>query len=233
MTEKERDLFSPEDNTMLEEEIDLFCSECNTRITPEVVAKGMPKAFECVATPPEGVYAEFLNYTYYVCACKHCGQPFFVRRANFEVPGGYMDLTEDEVLYPPERSTQLDGVPPSLKKRYKEAVLSFKVASYESCAMMCRKCIETMCTTLGANGRNLNDKLNNLYEAKKIDSRLLEWAQEIRLVGNDGAHEDDIVTRRDARDTLDFTEYILTYVFILTSRFDKYRNRRARRKSKL
>ena len=97
---------------------------------------------------------------------------------------------------------------------------------------MCRKCIETMCTTLGANGRNLNDKLNNLYEAKKTDSRLLEWAQEIRLVGNFGAHEDDIVTRRDARDTLDFTEYTLTYVFILTSRFDKYRNRRARRKSK-
>ena len=228
----EKDIFSPEDNTKLEEEIDLFCPECNIRITTKIVTKGVDTFSDSAATPPVGSYAEFLIYEYFVCTCKHCGQPFLIRRANFEVPGGYMDLTEDEVLYPPERSTQLDGVPPSLKKRYKEAVLSFKVASYESCAMMCRKCIETMCTTLGANGRNLNDKLNNLYEAKKIDSRLLEWAQEIRLVGNDGAHEDDIVTRRDARDTLDFTEYILTYVFILTSRFDKYRNRRARRKSK-
>ena len=229
----EKDIFSPEDNTKLEEEIDLFCPECNIRITTKIVTKGVDTFSNSAATPPEGVDAEFFIYEYFVCVCKHCGQPFLIRRANFEVPGGYMDLTEDEVLYPPERSTQLDGVPPSLKKRYKEAVLSFKVASYESCAMMCRKCIETMCTTLGANGRNLNDKLNNLYEAKKIDSRLLEWAQEIRLVGNDGAHEDDIVTRRDARDTLDFTEYILTYVFILTSRLDKYRNRRARRKSKL
>ena len=233
MTEKERDLFSPEDNTMLEEEIDVFCSECNTRITPEVVAKGMPKAFECVATPPEGVYAEFLNYTYYVCACKHCGQPFFVRRANFEASGEYGTFKEDEVLYPSERRTQLDGVPPSLKKRYKEAARSFKVASYESCVMMCRKCIDIMCIALGARGCDLSEKINNLYETQKIDSRLLEWAQEIRLVGNDGAHEDDIVTRRDAQDTLDFTEYILTYVFILTSRFDKYRNRRTRRKSKL
>ena len=229
----EKDIFSPEDNTKLEEEIDVFCPECNIRITTKIVTKGVDTFSNSAATPPVGSYAEFLIYEYFVCVCKHCGQPFLIRRANFEVPGGYMDLTEDEVLYPPERRTQLDGVPPSLKKRYKEAVLSFKVASYESCAMMCRKCIETMCTTLGANGRNLNDKLNNLYEAKKTDSRLLEWAQEIRLVGNFGAHEDDIVTRRDARDTLDFTEYILTYVFILTSRFDEYRNRRAKLKSKL
>ena len=228
----EKDIFSPEDNTKLEEEIDLFCPECNIRITTKIVTKGVDTFSDSAATPPEGVDAEFFIYEYFVCVCKHCGQPFFARRANFEASGEHGTFKEDEVLYPYERRTQLDGVPPSLKKSYKGAVLSFKVASYEPCVIMCRKCIETMCKALGARGRDLSEKLNNLYETQKIDSRVLEWAQEIRLVGNGGAHDDTEVTRRDARDTLDFTEYILTYVFILTSRFDKYRNRRARRKSK-
>jgi hypothetical protein len=88
--------------------------------------------------------------------------------------------------------------------------------------------LEATCKTLGAKGKDLNAKLQNLFDGGHIDSRLLNWAHEIRLIGNEAAHDPDMkVTKRDARDVIDFTESILIYVFSLTSRFEAFRTRRA------
>lgn len=81
--------------------------------------------------------------------------------------------------------------------------------------------------TFDAQGRDLNKRLVILSDAGHIDSRLLKWAHEIRLVGNEAAHEIEApVTKEDARDILDFTEAILIYIFSLTKRFDSLRARR-------
>ena len=53
------------------------------------------------------------------------------------------------------------------------------------------------------------------------------------LIGNEAAHDPDTkVTKRDARDVLDFTEAILIYVFSLTSRFEAFRARRSKSQAK-
>jgi len=66
-----------------------------------------------------------------------------------------------------------------------------------------------------------------------IDSRLLNWAHEIRLVGNEAAHDiETSVDKSDARDVLDFTEAILIYTFSLTARFRAFQARRATSKAK-
>jgi hypothetical protein len=93
---------------------------------------------------------------------------------------------------------------------------------------MCRKCLEATCKNFGAKGRDLNSKLQSLFDSGEIDSRLLNWAHEIRLIGNEAAHDADTkVTKRDACDVLDFTEAISIYVFSLTSRFEAFRARRS------
>ncbi|MFZ5450739.1 MAG: DUF4145 domain-containing protein [Thermodesulfobacteriota bacterium] len=112
---------------------------------------------------------------------------------------------------------------------YDQAARSLNASLFEPCVLMCRKCLETVCKQLGAQGRDLSKRLVNLSEAGHIDSRLLSWAHEIRLVGNEAAHEIDTpVTKEDARDILDFTEAILIYIFSLTKRFDSLKARRAR-----
>jgi hypothetical protein len=81
---------------------------------------------------------------------------------------------------------------------------------------------------LEVEGQNLNVKLDNLQQDGHIDSRLLDWAHEIRLIGNEAAHDINIpVTKLDAKDVLEFTEAILIYVFSLTKRFEAMKERRA------
>ena len=54
---------------------------------------------------------------------------------------------------------------------------------------------------------------------------ILQWANGVRIVGNDAAHDLKMeITKTDAKDTLDFTEAVLLYVFVLQSRFSEFQN---------
>ena len=91
---------------------------------------------------------------------------------------------------------------------------------------MSRKCIEAVCHELGETKGPLNRRLSNLRENGKIDQKLLEWADQLRLIGNDAAHDLEIIMEQvDAKDALDFVEAILMYVFTLTMRFEEFKRR--------
>ena len=57
---------------------------------------------------------------------------------------------------------------------------------------MCRRCLEALTKSLGAQGRNLQDKLDSLKTTGHVDSRLVEWAHSIRILGNEAAHDTDV-----------------------------------------
>ena len=67
-----------------------------------------------------------------------------------------------------------------------------------------------------------------LRERGHIDQKLLAWADELRLIGNDAAHDLHVVIEQvDARDALEFVEALLMYAFSLNRRFEEFKNRRA------
>ena len=79
-------------------------------------------------------------------------------------------------------------------------------------------------------GEKLALKLKTLAGRGIIEARLVDWAHGIRLVGNEAAHDTETeVSKEDARDALDFTEALLTYVFVLNERFAAFSQRRASR----
>jgi hypothetical protein len=138
-------------------------------------------------------------------------------------------VTNENILYPCEKKLSVDGVPNTIESAYDQAARSFSASLFEPCVLMCRKCLEAICKNLGTKGFDLNSKLQGLFDGGQIDSRLLHWAHEIRLIGNEAAHDPDTkVTKDDAQDVLDFTEAILIYMFSLTSRFEAFRARRKR-----
>lgn len=47
---------------------------------------------------------------------------------------------------------------------------------------------------------------------------LQEWAHQVRLGGNDAAHDEEPFTKEEAEELLDFTELYLTYVYTLPGR---------------
>jgi len=80
---------------------------------------------------------------------------------------------------------------------------------------------------MGVKKGALATRLQKLKDSGLIEERLYKWAEQLRLVGNDAAHEFDLqISKEDALDSLEFVEAILLYVFELDQRFQKFRARR-------
>lgn len=214
---------------MRKSSFDVFCPVCNILIEADVVAEGSGGYRSDAITPLDKADAEYYGEHYSVCLCPRCSQPFLIRQSLYGIPGEFETITEETILYPAESKLLAEALPDAVKTAYDQAAKSLNASLFEPCVLMCRKCLEAVCKTLGVQGDNLNKRLSRLSETGQIDSRLLKWAHEIRLVGNEAAHDIDTpVTKENARDVLDFTEAILIYIFSLTKRFESFRARRMR-----
>jgi hypothetical protein len=74
---------------------------------------------------------------------------------------------------------------------------------------------------------NLKKSLETLRDSQVIDGRLFEWADALRLFGNEAAHGVAVtISKQDAEDTIAFTNALLEYVFTFRDRFEEFRQRR-------
>ena len=75
--------------------------------------------------------------------------------------------------------------------------------------------------------RTLAKSLEGLKTAQLIDSTIAEWANALRVLGNEGAHyTGNPVSRDDAEDALAFAEALLDHIYVLRLRFRKFAERR-------
>lgn len=212
---------------MQKETFDVFCPNCNILVEAKVIARGFGNYRSDAVNPIDEIDCEYHGDHYSVAICRRCNGPFLVREALYGVPGEFEAVTEDVVLYPVVGGPKIEGLPDSIGWAVAQAHRSFATASYDACAVMCRRALEALCKTLSAKGRDLARRLADLEENGRIDSRLLDWAHGVRLVGNEAAHDVDIaVTAEDARDILEFTEALLMYVFTLDAKFRSFETRR-------
>ena len=218
---------------MSQANFDVFCPECNILVASKVIAEGYGGFTSPGIDPLEGIETEYHGDRFFITICGRCGQPFLIKQSLYEVAGEFSSITDEIILYPSETKLIPEGLPKPVGSAYDQAVRSFKASLFEPCVLMCRKCLEATCRKLEAEGLTLDQRLAALAKAGHIDSRLSNWAHEIRLIGNEAAHEIDIsVDKDDARDALDFTEAILIYIFSLTKRYESLKSRRANRENK-
>lgn len=214
---------------MANSSFDVFCPQCNILVEAKVIAEGHGGFRSNAVSSIDEVDTEYHGDHYSVCLCHRCNQPFLVRQSLYGVPGEVEAVTEEAVLYPGESKLLPEALPENVKTAYDQAARSLHASLFEPCVLMSRKCLEAVCKILKANGQDLSKRLAKLHEAGHIDSRLLKWAHQVRLIGNEAAHDIDTpVTKEDARDVFDFTEAILIYVFSLTKRFESLQARRSK-----
>jgi hypothetical protein len=219
---------------MQKETFDVYCPTCNVLVEVKVIARGSGEYRSDAINPLDEVDAEYHGDYYSVALCRRCNSPFLVREAFYGVPGEFETVTEEVVLYPISIGPKLEGLPDSIARSVAQAHRSYLTSSYDACAVMCRRVLEALCKTLSANGRNLDRRLVDLRAKGHIDTRLLDWAHGVRLVGNEAAHDVEIaVTAEDARDIMEFTEALLTYVFTLDAKFRSFQDRRKGRSGRL
>lgn len=145
-------------------------------------------------------------------------------------PNGPSEVVDTaERVYPPTRPALSWTIPQTIRASHDEARRCLDGGNYVATALMCRRTLEIFCKEQKAPGRTLYDMLKNLHKAGQIEGRLKEWADALREDGNLAAHGvAETIDQRQAKDLVDFTEAFLDYVFVLTKRFDAFRERRAK-----
>lgn len=189
----------------------LECTDCEALVDAEPIGT---YEFRNTDLRPPGTVS-FLK-------CPRCESPFLAEEDIFdEAP---------RRIYPPHEKVVSTNLPKPLQSSYGEAVSCFKAKAYTAAALMCRKTLEGICVEHGVRGHNLVSSLNQLRDQGIIENRLYEWADALRISGNEAAHDVNVmIAAEDARDILEFTNALLEYVFTFRDKFEAFSQRRAAR----
>ncbi|MGJ5805994.1 DUF4145 domain-containing protein [Streptomyces europaeiscabiei] len=157
--------------------------------------------------------------------CPDCGQAIVISQT--EDADGWSTANQ---VFPYVRDPLSSSVPVSLRREYEEAVTCYKAKAYTATAVMVRRTLEGVCSDQGVAGdrrQTLVRSLELLKERNLIDPRLFEWAQALRVLGNEGAHfTGRPVAKDDARDALDLAQALLEYLYVLSVKFSEFISRR-------
>lgn len=202
--------------------VECFCPTCNCVVAADIraTASGPPTADVCDSLP-DGEDG-FCVVHYHLAFCPKCGGVVLYRCCETEPS----ELRIEEVLYPRSTEPLAVDIPSLVRQPYESAVSCFSTGNYMPSAIMCRKTVEAMCHVLGEQNGTLRTRLRRLRDAGKVEARLCDWADELRLFGNDATHDLSCqVSKEDARDCLDFVDAIFIYVFTLDKKFQEFRKR--------
>lgn len=107
-------------------------------------------------------------------------------------------------------------LPDNIVKYYSQAVEAEIREMWDACGGMCRKVIDAATVDMGANkSKKLQQRIDELTDRHLLTSQLKEWADAIRLDGNDAAHDPDPFSPEEAHQIRSFTELFLMYVYTL------------------
>jgi Domain of unknown function (DUF4145) len=167
--------------------------------------------------PPLEIYS-FLE-------CASCHKPLLLR----EFEWGHGDPPEEpERLWPPPPRTISSAIPDSLRQEVAEARTCFDAKAYTATVVMVRRTLEAVCADHKVTKKPLQNALKEMAVQGLLDSRLLTWADELRVLGNQGAHyTGSPVNREDAKDALALAEAVLDYLYVLAKQFYDFKRRRA------
>jgi hypothetical protein len=210
------------------EEIELDCLTCNRLVLARVLSSVIPE----YDLDPARYNLDGQNSctAFKVAYCPRCESVAFVESSWTGYGGEFASDPEHVVRYPRDREPLSDDVPESIRRTFEQALKCYRVHAHDASALMCRKTLEALCAELSAGGRTLKSKIDSLADSGRIDPRLAKWADSLRLVGNEAAHEVAIGTSADdARDGLDFVEAIIENVFVLEKKYQEFLSRRSKR----
>jgi HEPN domain-containing protein len=123
-----------------------------------------------------------------------------------------------------------------LDRYYSQAAESLQSGHYDASGAMSRKVVDVSTQQkLGEDSKkygNIRDRIDAMAAKSLLTPELKDWAHQIRLGGNDAAHDEDPYTKEEAEDLLSFAELYLTYVYSLPGRLKARQEAAAKAKAK-
>jgi len=203
------------------EKITQYCPDCNAIVEAEIIFQyaynvGHKDELQCEGT------------LVYLAKCLNCEKPILLCEDFIEIEGQYFPQEKFQ-LFPEKESSFVANAPKTILKPYREAIKCFRANAYDACVIMCRKGIEAICHDKGEAKGNLINKLKKLKDKGILSDTFHEWSNELREIGNVGAHSHDIeIEKQDAKDTLEFFEALILYLYHLVDKYEEYHKRKTK-----
>ena len=196
------------------EKITQYCSVCNSIVETEIIFD-YPLNVDC----QDELFCE--GTIIKLAKCLNCKNPILLAEDFTEIEGNH--YTQNIIqLFPDKESDFVKNTPKTIIKPYREAKKCYKANAYEACVIMCRKGIEAICHEKGEVKGNLINKLKKLKEIGILEETFYKWANELREIGNIGAHSHDTeISKQDSIDTLEFFEALILYLYHLVDKYDR------------
>lgn len=163
-------------------------------------------------------------YEYALGQCDTCTAPALFEREWFANDA----FSEYIRVYPPDSRLLNFRLPKLVKSSYTEAVACERNKLYVACAVMVGRTLEVVCQEYALGVRSMRDALTRMETNGTISKEMHEWADQLRVVRNFGAHAtEEKITMEDAVEALDFLQAILEVVYDLRPKFQRMKQRRA------
>lgn len=122
-----------------------------------------------------------------------------------------------------------EGIPSHIGEDFQEALRCMFVNAYNATVCMCGRALESACLDLQAEGKTLEDKIDDLEKKRQISSPLKDMAHHIRLTRNRGAHaptngkqEAEKPTKEHAEALIAFTRQFFLTVYTMRFKLQKF-----------
>lgn len=195
------------------------CYHCGNKGLLKAVSKFVNRSYDYVDDTPTCWYDDY----YYTLHCPVCHEVSILKRstaAYLENPDGTFDFAEEDILYPNIKSTKL-GVPKDIVSAFESAKKVEKIDS-SICALSLRRVLELICIDKQALGDNLEKKIKDLVNKNILPSTFDEACKHIRIIGNEGAHENQIsIPAREIKTLIEYMESIINYLYVLPEKIKR------------
>ncbi|MBR8005554.1 DUF4145 domain-containing protein [Burkholderia vietnamiensis] len=204
-----------------------LCPRCKTQSSFEI-AGALPVTFSDMTTVDRsGSMVRVPHDRVAVLVCRHCHQGVAVveEQMTGEHPsasgqGGGQLWWRGIHWWPFPGGVHDAAIPPKIQDTFDEACRAIAANCPRAGAVMARRTLEAIAADRGETDGPLVKRLAALTSRGLLPLTFADWAKEVRLVGNVGAHFDseDDVSSRDAEQLRDFIAELLNHLYILPSR---------------
>ena len=211
-----------------------LCPRCRKQSSFEIVGS-LPVTldYETYSVGPNGNREYHLIDRVTSLICRHCRQGIVVVEEQWigdkprleHKSGGHISFRGIHWWPLPEAMISND-VPSDIASAFSEAVTALMASCPRASAVMARRTLEAITVDKGEATGTLADRLKVLGAKGVLYPTLSEWAKEIRLVGNVGAHYDPInqVTTEDATQLISFIRELLKYIYEMPAEINRRRS---------
>lgn len=176
----------------------------------------------------EVIYAVQIEHEYWhIFECPVCHKPVLISEYCFDAQESMPEIKTEY----PTIAVSRDGVPKDIYSAFESAVKT-KGIDYSICLLSLRRVLEMICKDKGAEGRDLEKKIDDLIEKKIFPPMIEDACWIIRQMGNDAAHADKIpVYTYDIEQVIGYVATIIDYLYSLPYRVEKMKKKIEERKT--